>query len=99
MAKSVKEVMGGIFCCMEQEDDNPWCNDCPYENIFNCKNILRNDIAYHVMTGKLEVGDDGKWQLAGCDKPPKRKEKRKHGKRYFDGKKHQNHGYEDDEEW
>ena len=93
MAKSVREVMGGIFCCIEQKD-KPWCDDCPYEHVYNCRNILRSDISYWAALGKMELGKDGIWQPKGSDVSPKRKDKRKHGRRYFSEERRNNRSYE-----
>lgn len=98
MAKSINEVMGGIFCCMESyHQDDPWCDDCPYEQTFDCKNTLRNDITYWAKLGKLELGKDGIWQPAGClNNISKPKTKRKNGRRYSDERRN-NRQYETDD--
>ena len=96
MAKSVSEVMGGILCCMEDHYNDHWCDDCPYEHDFNCKNVLHNDISYWAKMGKLELGKDGVWQPVGCNSLPKQKSKRKNGRRYSDGERRNNRHYEEE---
>lgn len=95
MAKSISEVMGGIFCCMENHYGDPWCDDCPYEHVFDCRNILHNDITYWAKLGKLELASDGSWQLVK-NNIPKQKSKRKNGRRYSDGERRNNRHYEEE---
>ena len=98
MAKSISEVIGGIFCCMEGHyAEEPWCNDCPYENIYDCKNVLQSDITYWAKLGKLELGQNGIWQEVGGGYNPKPKSKRKNGRRYFDGERRNSRQYETDD--
>jgi len=94
MAKSVRKVIGGLFCC--NESGKPWCNDCPYEGVYDCKNVLRNDISYWASLGKLEIGKDGNWQETGVDAPPKQKKKRKNGRRYFNNERRNQRQYGDE---
>lgn len=94
MAKSVSKVIGGLFCCNGQS--KPWCDDCPYEGVYNCKNILWNDVSYWASLGKMEIGKDGNWQAAGVDGPPKQKNKRKNGRRYSDGERRNQRQYGDE---
>ena len=96
MAKSVREVMGGIFCCMNKYQEKPWCNDCPYEQVRDCRNVLQNDISTLASAGKLELGSDGNWQPAGFKASPKIKEKRKTGRRIFNEERRNNRQYEAD---
>ena len=84
MAKSVSHVIGGIFCCIEPPE--PWCRDCPYEGVYDCKNILRNDISYWAQQGKLKLGKNGTYEIAESGEP-KVKTKRKNGRRYSDGER------------
>lgn len=86
MAKSVNKVLGGIFCC-HQHQPKPWCDDCPYEQVYDCRNILQNDISYWAQKGKLEVGFDGVWGLKAEYSHPKNKRK---GRRFVDEERRPN---------
>jgi len=81
---NIRKVIGGIFCCIEPAE--PYCNDCPYESVYDCKNILRNDISYWAKLGKLKIGENGVYEITG-DSRPKVKTKRKNGRRYSDGER------------
>ena len=84
MAKAVMKVVGGIQCCIEPPE--PWCDDCPYEGVYDCRNALRNDISYWAITGKLKLGNSGIYEVTEEQKKVV-KTKRKNGRRYSDGER------------
>lgn len=91
MAKTLDETVGGIFCCQIPRVD-PWCNDCPYERVKNCREELQNDISYWASKKKLVVGSEGTYCLK-IDDIPQQKSKRKNGRRYSDGERRNNRQY------
>ena len=84
MAKSLEQVLRGIFCCIDSPEAK--CDDCTYRSVYDCKNVLRNDISYWAKAGELEICKDGSFGLANI--PEKKvKCKRKNGRRYSDGER------------